>query len=253
MPRNTGVFDFSSNFEVRIVAPLDARMVVPNKADLWSAQMQASYPYAGMIAAVAEESGQKGLYILEQLPCIEENWRRVGAGQGFLTLTEAHFTDATFATEFPGATAPSITNIKFIEYTFEDFTSPETTIVMSINATGATQHYIIKLPQITEVDAIEKAGTRIRFFCKKNTLPTSQFLVLASDWVTSGTQSRILSIGAKTEIDDMGYFLSLEPMEVVDLFWDGEDWIALSTNKRDYTQPEATDFLNQDPLYLNRY
>jgi len=51
MARSTGTMKLSSNFEPRLGAPLDARMVVPTVADL-TASGSFPYPYRGMLVSV---------------------------------------------------------------------------------------------------------------------------------------------------------------------------------------------------------
>ena len=74
MPRIKGTLKLSSNIELESGSPLDARQVVPTKADLTVA---ANFPYAyiGLMCAVQEEAK---IYVLKALPTTDaENW--VGA------------------------------------------------------------------------------------------------------------------------------------------------------------------------------
>lgn len=78
MSRQIGTLKISSNFEPRMGAPLDARSIVPLKADLTGANTFA-YSYVGMIVVVQEEGKA---YILNSKPTtVLTNWRVVGDDQ----------------------------------------------------------------------------------------------------------------------------------------------------------------------------
>ena len=74
MARIAGTLKLSSNIEAQVAAPLDARQVVPTKADLTVAS-NFTYAYVGLMVAVQEEAK---IYVLKALPTTNaENW--VGA------------------------------------------------------------------------------------------------------------------------------------------------------------------------------
>ena len=78
MSRQIGTLKISSNFEPRMGAPLDARSIVPLKADLTAANTF-EYSYVGMMVAVIEESK---VYILKAKPTTTlANWSAVGDDQ----------------------------------------------------------------------------------------------------------------------------------------------------------------------------
>ena len=75
MARSTGTMKLSSNFEPRLGAPLDARIVVPTLADL-TASGNFPYPYAGMVVAVQATSE---LYIYNGGTITSsDSWKKVG-------------------------------------------------------------------------------------------------------------------------------------------------------------------------------
>lgn len=75
MGRVQGSLKLSSNIELRAGAPLDARSIVPLKADLTTAA-SFEYSYIGM-AVVVQEEGK--MYILKAKPTtVAENWVAVG-------------------------------------------------------------------------------------------------------------------------------------------------------------------------------
>lgn len=76
MARSIGTMKLSSNFEPRLGAPLDARMVVPAYTDLTTSENW-PYAYVGMIVAV-QATGK--LYILKAQPATTaSNWAEVGS------------------------------------------------------------------------------------------------------------------------------------------------------------------------------
>lgn len=327
MSRQQGTFQFPSNFEVQIVGPLDARMTVPTKADLYSTQMQASYPYAGMICTVTNDpvSGYNGLYVLNQMPCIQANWTKAGADASeynyatfsgntlklyhpdgsydpvdlstlvpnnqvvgmslagtqliltrqnlptivcdlnalmisgaqlkkgitthdFATYTEADFFLTTFTDHYQGGL---LENIFYKEVTFANFTAKETTIILKISSTQPN-HYVLRLPTLDDPDVANNIGKRIRLFMKKNNISdTNKTFMVSTNWQNSGLTGRLMSIKSATQVAGVGYFLPMESYEVVDLFWDGEDWIALDTNKMDYVQMDAVNFENSAGVRSN--
>lgn len=170
----------------------------------------------------------------------------------FFTMSEIHFTSSSFPLAFPTAVSPPAENIQYKSLTFADFPAKETTIVLSISS-NISRHYIFKLPEKTETGSINHLGKRIRVFMKRNSLSdVTKSVMLATSWQNSGNDNRLLSLSANTTVTGLGYFLPLETMEVVDLFWDGDDWIALTTNKQEYSLLAANNFTVDVSTYINR-
>lgn len=96
MARTEGSLKLSSNFEVRLNAPVDARLVVPTKTDLYSME----YFYRGMRVYVHDE----GVYyeLVNDLPAFEASWKQIGDGgeYDFVEITEADI-DAMFEGSTP--------------------------------------------------------------------------------------------------------------------------------------------------------
>ena len=92
MARQEGTYKFGSNLEPKFNAPLDARLVVPTKADLYLMQ----YWYRGMRVYVKEEGIRYEL--INDLPAFEASWKEVGEGAGYdlIEITNAEI-DAMFA------------------------------------------------------------------------------------------------------------------------------------------------------------
>lgn len=77
MSRQTGSNNFAGTLEILAGGPIDARLVVPTKADL-TVSANFPYPYVGMIVSV---SGEGKAYILTATPVTDEdNWEEVGSG-----------------------------------------------------------------------------------------------------------------------------------------------------------------------------
>lgn len=90
MSRNKGIASFSANFEPQVAAPLDARMLVPTKAELllaatWQANDGGVYSYVGMIVCVYADStpANNGLYRLTAADYTQaSNWTMAGGSGG---------------------------------------------------------------------------------------------------------------------------------------------------------------------------
>ena len=92
MARQEGTYKFGSNLEPKFNAPVDARLVVPTKTDLYTMQ----YPYRGMKVYVQDEDAEYKL--VNDLPAYEASWQVVGSGEGYdlVEITTAEI-DAMFA------------------------------------------------------------------------------------------------------------------------------------------------------------
>ena len=83
MSRIHGLNSISENYEVKLRRPLDARMLVPTKADLINPASWTAYTYNGMIVAVGADSEafNNGIYILKDRKLISSSdysgWSKV--------------------------------------------------------------------------------------------------------------------------------------------------------------------------------
>lgn len=108
MARQKGANSFAGNLEVLAGAPLDARAIVPTKADLTVAA-NFSYSYVGMIVSV---QGEGKAYMLKAKPTTSaENWVEIGSGssgadnvvEGYYNATDGKFyEESTYTTEITG-------------------------------------------------------------------------------------------------------------------------------------------------------
>jgi hypothetical protein len=138
MARSTGTMKLSSNFEPRLGAPLDARIVVPTVADL-TASGNFPYPYVGMVVAVQATSelyvyGGGGTTTLT-------NWKKVGnenpiSGDVGDSKTPIYLNDGTF-TALDYTIEKSVpSDAKFTDTTYESKNASESGTDVSLVTTG---------------------------------------------------------------------------------------------------------------------
>ena len=85
MARNTGTFEFPSNFEVKKAAPLDARTQTGLKSELTGLP----FPYKGMIVSVTDDGDNNGTYVLNNADgSLLENWSKIAS----TTVTSLDYT-----------------------------------------------------------------------------------------------------------------------------------------------------------------
>jgi len=111
MARNTGTFEFPSNFEVQKAGPLDARTQTGLKSELTGLP----FAYKGMIVSVTDDSNDNnGTYTLNDTDgSVLLNWSKIASttvesmvySGSILTLTMSD--GATLTTTISSAAAPS--------------------------------------------------------------------------------------------------------------------------------------------------
>lgn len=85
MARNTGTFEFPSNFEVKKAAPLDARTQTGLKSELTGLP----FAYKGMIVSVTDDSDNNGTYVLNDADgSLLNNWSKIAS----TTVTDLDYT-----------------------------------------------------------------------------------------------------------------------------------------------------------------
>lgn len=82
--RNTGTFDYPSNFEVKRTAPLDARILVESYADLvkastWQDKDKRTYLYKGLTVSCQDKQGKLYQLIADDYTQ-ESSWKEIGGG-----------------------------------------------------------------------------------------------------------------------------------------------------------------------------
>lgn len=92
MSRQEGTYKLGSNMEPKVNAPVDARLVVPTKSDLYAFQ----YFYRGMVVYV-HDTGEY-YELVNDLPQYEASWKPHAAGGEFnlIEMSDAEI-DALFA------------------------------------------------------------------------------------------------------------------------------------------------------------
>lgn len=83
MSRQEGTYKLGSNMEPKVNAPVDARLVVPTKSDLYAFQ----YFYRGMVVYVKDEAAYYKL--INDLPAFPASWELYGGGGELNEITEA--------------------------------------------------------------------------------------------------------------------------------------------------------------------
>ena len=85
MARNTGTFEFPSNFEVKKAAPLDARTQTGLKSELTGLP----FAYKGMIVSVTDDGDNNGTYVLNDADgSLLNNWSKIAS----TTVTDLDYT-----------------------------------------------------------------------------------------------------------------------------------------------------------------
>ena len=275
--RSPGVFNFSSNFEALIAAPLDARGAVQSYSELTDSSLP--YPYVGMVVAVTSDTGAttNGLYILKATPAtVSGNWYKLAEGAG-TTITGVTYSGTTqiiglsdggtFSTDINSTqltTTQFSTGISTHSYQYVDdpsFTgttisgqtyhivdlvgTAKLNIVVLDVVSGHPYDHLVNLPTL----AVNEAGILFRIIAKQaNLSDLSKFLLVFSE------TNRIIASSIKTEYSG-SYFVPLETMESVELIWDGNDWLVTNINKQAYVALNAENFVDMtaNPLYTTDY
>ena len=113
MARNTGTFEFPSNFEVKKAAPLDARTQTGLKSELTGLP----FAYKGMIVSVTDDTNDNnGTYVLnDENGTLLSNWEKIASttvtdlafAGNLLTLTMSDGTSLTATITPAAASAPT--------------------------------------------------------------------------------------------------------------------------------------------------
>jgi hypothetical protein len=275
--RSPGVFNFSSNFEALIAAPLDARGAVQSYSELTDSSLP--YPYVGMVVAVTSDTGAttNGLYILKATPAtVSGNWYKLSEGSG-TTITGVTYSGTTqiiglsdggsFSTDINDTQLTTIqfsTGISTHSYQYIDDASFSGTTVSGqtyeiVDLVGTAKLNIVVLDVISgdpfdhlvnlPTLATNEAGVLFRIIAKQANLSYLNRFVLVFSEI-----NRIIAPSIKTEYNG-SYFAPLETMESIELIWDGYDWLVTNINKQPYVALNAENFfdMNSNALYVTDY
>jgi hypothetical protein len=157
---------------------------------------------------------------------------------GFLFLDETAFTGDTFNNVF---TTSSITdNIQVYYLDNSQLTAKLTYVVLDIGGyTTTAENKVLVLPQLT--GSFESKV--IKFIMKRNELDPVNDVMIGSKWISSGNSDRIIAANINTKLANSGYFFPLEPLESVEILYDGYDWLVVNTQKQQYVQATPVNYL----------
>lgn len=157
---------------------------------------------------------------------------------GFLFLDETAFTGTTFDAVF---TTSSITdNIQVYELDNSQLTAKLTYVVLDIGSlTTVSQNKVLVLPQLT--GSFESKV--IKFIMKRNELDDTMDVMIGSKWISGGASDRIIAANINTKLTNSGYFFPIEPLESVEILYDGYDWLVVNTQKQQYVQATPVNYL----------
>jgi len=157
---------------------------------------------------------------------------------GFIFLDENSFTGDTFNLIFTTSSNTDTIQVKELQVT--GFTAKLTYVVLDVVNTGSTENYIVVLPPFVSANDESRV---IKFVTKRNNLNNLNDLIVASKWVSGGTQDRIIASNINTRVTNGGYFFPLETLESVELLYDGYDWLVVNTQKQQYVQATPVNYL----------
>lgn len=157
---------------------------------------------------------------------------------GFIFLDEIAFTGSTFDTVF---TTSSITdNIQVYYLDNSQLTAKLTYVVLDIGGfTTTAENKVLVLPQLS--GSFESKV--IKFIMKRNELDPVNDVMVGSKWISGGNSDRIIASNINTKLTDSGYFFPLEPLESVEILYDGYDWLVINTQKQQYVQATPVNYL----------
>jgi hypothetical protein len=153
-------------------------------------------------------------------------------------LDENSFTGDTFNVIFTSSSNTDAIQVKELQVT--GFTAKLTYVVLDVVNTGSTENYILVLPPFVSANDESRV---IKFVTKRNNLDNANDLMVASKWVSGGTQDRIIAANINTKLTNAGYFFPLETLESVELLYDGYDWLVVNTQKQQYVQATPVNYL----------
>jgi len=117
MARNTGTFEFPSNFEVKKAAPLDARTQTGLRSELASLP----FAYKGMIVSVTDDTpANSGTYVLDDADgSVLDNWSKLASTTvsslsyegNLLTITMSDGSTATTTIDTAGSSVTTPTGV----------------------------------------------------------------------------------------------------------------------------------------------
>lgn len=105
-------------------------------------------------------------------------------------------------------------------------------IVVDLTDVTYNENYFMELPNGDN----NTAGARVKIFLKSFDLLDKKFYIKSNN---VGEQNRILGRNLETYVTGVGYLLPLNPLEIADLIWDGNDWLVTNYIKEEYVSALA--------------
>ena len=133
MARNTGTFEFPSNFEVQKAAPLDARVQTGLQSDLTGLP----FAYKGMIVSVTDDTDDNnGTYVLNDTDGSSlNNWSKIAS----TTVTDLDYTGNLLTlTMSDGSTVTTVINTAQSSVTAPTGETGASSVNTSINNVAGT-------------------------------------------------------------------------------------------------------------------
>lgn len=175
MSRTSGSLKLSSNLEILAGAPIDARSIVPTKADLTVAA-NFEYSYVGMIVAVQSEGKA---YILQNKPTTEaSNWVEIGSGVDLTDYYTKEEVDALVSSVYKPAgscayaslpelgasvlgnvysvTDSFTTDNRFVEGTGKNYPAGSNVVVVNIGTSGSHNYKFDVLPGFIDLTGYQE-------------------------------------------------------------------------------------------------
>lgn len=163
---------------------------------------------------------------------------------GFKFVDETSFSQIPFDS-LMGTTGTSYSDVMHLEILETDLTAKTTYIVLDVVNTGSTMNYVLLLPNLSS----DYEGKLIKFVTKRNGLVVYNDILVASKWVNSGNDYRIIATNLKTRVINVGYFVPLETLETTEILFDGFDWLVTDVQKQGYIMYQPGNYLLSSGTY----
>lgn len=143
------------------------------------------------------------------------------------------------------------------EYTLSSSELDAKEIVVHLTVSGVSMfnNYVINLPTILSSTNLAK---KITFICKDFDQSDMDYgLFIKTPWLNNGNSNRILGPQLDCAVSGLGYWLPLERYEVVEMLFDGSDWLCLNKSFNEYVSAKPVNYFTTNPPgnnngYINR-
>ena len=163
---------------------------------------------------------------------------------GFKFIDETSFNQIPFDA-LMGTTGTGYSDVMHLEILETDLTAKTTYVVLDVVNTGSTMNYVLLLPNLSS----DYEGKLIKFVTKRNGLVVYNDILVASKWINSGNDYRIIATNLKTRVINVGYFVPLETLETTEILFDGFDWLVTDVQKQGYFMYQPGNYLLSSGTY----